>query len=176
MRSHIVLVSAAMTLALAVGADARDRNLDAPHVRALNDVSRALVADAQQKSATVRDLLNSLETSNLVAYVYVTPLAKNTPESGLNFLGSSKAQRFVLIRIADDSNAGRRVELLGHELQHAVEVASRTWVRDDIDFQRLISSVGWRDDTRARGYETTAATVAESRVRRDVRSAGHPAQ
>ena len=171
MRSHAVVLSAVLTLTLVAGADARDRTIDAPHLRPLNQTSGALMANAQQKSATVRELIDTLEASNLVAYVYVTPLTKDSAESGLRFLGSSKVQRFVLITISDDSTADRRIELLGHELQHAVEVASREWVSDDADYQRLISMVGWRDSTRARGYETTAANRTESRVRRDVRAA-----
>ena len=170
MRCDTVLLSAALTLTLAAGVDARDR-IDAPHLRPLNQTSGAVVANAQQKSATVRALINALEASNLVAYVSLTPLAKDSPESGLRFIGSSKVQRFVLISISDDSAADRQVELLGHELQHAVEAASSTWVRDDIDFQHLISTVGWRDTTRARGYETTAANRTETQVRRDVRAA-----
>jgi hypothetical protein len=52
-------------------------------------------------------------------YVSVLPLDKSAPESALRFVGTSKMQRFVLITISEDAAADRRVELLGHELQHA---------------------------------------------------------
>jgi hypothetical protein len=156
-------------LTLTAGVDARAQN--APQLRPVNPTSGALMADAQQKSATVRELIGKLEASNLVVYVNVAPLTADSPESGLRFIGSSKVQRFVLISVSADSAADRRIELLGHELRHAVEVAGASWVRNDIDFQTLISRVGWRDASQARGYETTAATATEHQVRHDVRAA-----
>lgn len=172
MRCHTVLLSAALTLTLAAGADARDKTIDAPHVRPLNQASGSLVADAQQKSATVRELFNKLEASNLVAYVNVKRLSKEGAESGLTVVGRSTRQRYVLITISDDTSADRRIELLGHELQHAVDAANSPWVTDDVRFQSLMSMMGWRDISRSRGYETTAANLTERQVRREVIEAG----
>jgi len=170
MRCYAVLLSAAVTLTLAAGVDARERTFDGPHVRPLNQASAALMADAQQKSATVRELFNKLEASNVVAYVHVVPLATGTPESGLRFVGTSKMARFVLISISGDSTADRRIELLGRELQHAVEIAGMPWVTDDARFQYLMSVVGWQDTSGARrGYETAAANRTERQVRLEVR-------
>jgi hypothetical protein len=171
MKTYTAILSAALVLTLATVAGARERTVDAPHLRATNQASGALLADAQQKSATVRELVNKLEQSNVVAYVNVTPLDKGTPTSGLNYVGSSSVQRFVLITIADDASADRRIELLGHELQHAADVAATKWVTSDVQFQRYISMIGWRDSTTARGYETAAANATERQVRRDVREA-----
>jgi hypothetical protein len=175
MRCHTVLLATALTLTLAAGVDARDKSVDAPHVRPLNQASGALMAVAQQRSATVRDLFNKLEADNLVVYVNVTTLNSDGPESGLRFVGTSTVQRFVLISISDTSAVDRRIELLGHELQHAVDVAGTPWVTDDGRFQSLMTMVGWRDSSRARGYETMAANQTERLVRRDVRT-GNGAQ
>lgn len=171
MRCRTAILTAALTLTLAAGAQARDKRVDAPHLRSLNEASTAVMRDAQQKSTTVRDLVSQLEASNLVAYVHVAPGAQDTPESALKFIGRSKAQRFVLISISSDASADRRIELLGHELQHAAEAAGTSWVTDDAQFQSLMTMIGWRDSSRARGYETSAANHAQRRVRTDVRAA-----
>lgn len=171
MRSYAVVLSTAVALTLAAGVDARTQDIDTPHMRAINETSGALMANAQQKSPTVRELVGKLEASNVVVYVNVTTTTADSPESGLRFVGASNVQRFLLINISAGSAADRRIALLGHELQHAVEVASALWVRDNIDLRTLISRVGWRDASRARGYETTAASVAEHQVRQDLRAA-----
>jgi len=171
MKYHVVLLSAALTLTLAAGADARDSRIDAPHLRAVNEAGSTLMKDAQQKSETVRDLITTLEASNMVAYVRVVSAGKDAPESGLTFVGRSKVQRFVLISISNETSSDRRIELLGHELQHVAEAATTAWVNDDAQFQRLMTMLGWRDSSRSRGYETSAASHVERKVRKDVRTA-----
>ncbi|MEI6669907.1 MAG: hypothetical protein WCP29_17295 [Acidobacteriota bacterium] len=172
MRFHAAAISAALVVTLAAGVDARERNIDAPHLRSLDQAAGELLVTAQQKSATVRDLVAKLENSNLVAYIHVAPGANGTLGSGLSFVGASTKQRFVLISIASGASADRQIELLGHELQHASEVASASWVASDAQFQSLLAMVGWRDGTRARGYETMAANQAERQVRRELQAVG----
>jgi hypothetical protein len=173
MKCHSLLLTAAAVLVLATGVSARDRNADGPHVRALNAASGGLMADAQQKSATVRELFTKLEASNLVTYVRIVPVEDGTPESGLSFVGSSKVRRYVLVSISGSATADRQIELLGHELQHAVEVAGLPWVQNDGQFQDMMRIMGWRDASAARGYETAAANLTENRIRREVHPTGN---
>jgi hypothetical protein len=171
MRCHTALLSAIITLTLGAGLGAHDRDINAQHVRGLNPASISAIADAQQRSATVRALTSTLEASDLVAYVNITTLAKGSVESGLSYVGASAAQRFVLITISEGAAADRQIELLGHELQHATDVAKAAWVTDDNHVQTLMTTVGWRDGSRARGYETTAAVSAEHHVHQELRKA-----
>jgi len=171
MRCYAVLLSAAVTLALAAGADARDRTFVGPHLRPLDQASAALMADAQQRSETMRNLVKKLEASNVVAYVHIAPRATGDPESGLRFVGTSKMARFVLIAISGDTTADRKIERLGHELQHAVEIAGTPWVQNDAQVTMLMSFLGRRDWASACGYETSAANRTERQVRRDLGAA-----
>ena len=173
MKCHATLIATALVLSAAAGARAADVpaaaiDTAATHVRALNPAGIALVANAREKSATVRDLAHTLDSSNLVAYVQVTPLPKFGPESGLIFIGASAAQRFVMVSVSSDVSAERQMELLGHELLHATDVARTSWVTSDTQFQTLMSLVGWRDVTRSTGYETGAATAIERQVRKEI--------
>ena len=107
-------------------------------MRALDPAGAALIADAQQKSATVRNLFKKLEASDVVTYVRIANAPKGTPEAGFSFVGTSKAARFVMASISSEIPADRRIELLAHELQHAVDVARIPWVTNNIQFQQSI--------------------------------------
>lgn len=168
MRTRAALLSAAVTLALAASANAGDKLSDVTRVRPLNEQAAVLLADAQQKSETVRTLIKGLQGGDVVAYVQVVPANEGGPQSALQFVGASKAVRFVLIQVADCKKPCRLAELLGHELQHVTEVNAASWVVSDHELQRLLTMTGYPDSNSARGYETTAAGQMERRVRRDI--------
>lgn len=172
MRCATAVITGAVTLALAAGAEARGPGFYGPHVRALDPAGAALMADAQQKSATVRNLVKQLDASDIVAYVRVAPAAKF--EVSFTYVGTSKAARFVMASISSELPADRRIELLAHELQHAVDVAGISWVTNSAQFQKYMNLHGWRDATTAVGYETASACRAERQVRREVRGISLP--
>ncbi len=176
MRFATALFSAAFTLALAAGAGAEGRLSDVTRVRALDEQAAALIAEAQQKSPTMRELFQKLDKADVVAYVQVVPAVPGGPKSALEFVGASHAVRFVLIQVAKCQAPCRRIELLGHELEHATEIAANAWVTNQTQFERLVSNLGWRDSATAVGYETAAASQVERQVRRDVRAANGSAQ
>jgi hypothetical protein len=174
MRCSTALVTGAITLALAVGAEARGPGFDGPHVRALDPASAALIKDAQQRSATVRDLFKKLQTSDIVAYVRIAPSPEGTPEAGFTFVGMSKAARFVMASISGEAAADRRIELLAHELQHAVDLAGVAWVTSSTQLRRYMNLNGWRDADTGVGYETASACRTERQVRKELHGGGEP--
>ena len=56
------------------------------------------------------------------------------------------------------------VALLGHELQHVVEVAGAPWVVDRQSFARLYRSIGQACDGPGERYDTEDAVLAGRRV------------
>ena len=177
MRTRAALLSTALTLVLAAGVEAGGRPNDLlPRVRPLNEQAVSLLAAAQEKSQTVRDMVAKLNNGDVVAYIQVVPAVEGKPDSGLQFVGGSKAMRFVLIQVAECKAPCRRIELLGHELEHVTEIVSTSWVTDDAQLQRLLTITGWRDAGTARGYETAAAGQVERTIRREVRTVTGSAQ
>jgi hypothetical protein len=169
MRTSAALLALALILTLAPGTAAGPLG-DVTRVRPLNEGATALVAEAQQKSPTVRGLLKQLEKGDVVAYVQVVPATEGGPLSTLKFIGASHAVRFVLIQVASScAKPCRQLELLGHELQQAVDVSQVAWVTSDDHLQRWLAATGWADASTGRGYETGSAKDAELKVRRDVR-------
>jgi len=176
MRIRTVLISAAVTMALAAGAEAGSRLRGVTRIHPVNDQAAALLTDARQQSATVRNLIKQLEEGNVVAFVQVVSPEADGPQSTMRFMGASSLTRHVLIQVAECQAPCRRVELLAHELQHANEVAEATWVADNLDLRRLLMARGYRDSDSARGYETVTAQLTERAVRREIRALSRPAQ
>jgi hypothetical protein len=174
MRCFVVAVTAAAVLALAPGADARDAIANAPHLRAATDASAGLVTMAQAKSQTVRDLLAKLEQTDVVAYVHVATVPSGTPESSLRFGARSSRQRFVVVQVSNTAEALDQIALLGHELQHAVEMASARWVVDQGGMRSFFRAMGWRAKGSSFGVETSAALGAERRIHLELAQAGRP--
>jgi hypothetical protein len=169
MKTRAALLSAAVALTLASAAGARPLS-DAPRVRPLNPQAAAMVAEAQQKSPTVRDLVKALQGGDVVVYVQVVRAVEGAPLSTVQFVGASQFERYVLVQVASCQEPCRSLELLGHELRHAADLAAARWITDDYQLQRLLAYTGWRDHATARGYETASAMKTERQVGREIRA------
>jgi len=174
MKFRAVFVSAIIALALSAGADAWAETFYGAHVRALNPAGATLFARAQESSATVRQLVKELDSSDLIVYVRVLPAQADGPEATISYMSTTKMARLVSIVVSAGTPADRQIELLAHELVHAGEIADHAAVASDAQFQAMLSTLGYRDASRARGYETAAAAGAEKKVRREVRGIGLP--
>lgn len=166
MKIHVAVVTLSVALALSTGAQASGPAAGSPHIRPATEASAAFVASAGPRSQDVRDLIKTLDQSNVVAYVHLAPTEPGQVGSTMRFAARTAHQRFVVITIGSDLPADRQIALLGHELQHAAEVARVGWVSSQSDLQSMMALIGWRDATRAGGYETSAALCAERRVAR----------
>lgn len=171
MKISVAVVTLSVALALTSGAQARDRIAGSPHLRAATEAAAVFVANAGTRSQDVRDLIKTLEQSNVVAYVHLAPTQPGQVGSTMRFAGRSAVQRFVVITIGSDLPADRQVALLGHELQHVAEIARVSWVSSQADMQSLMAVIGWRDASRAGGYETSAALFVERHVARALAAA-----
>lgn len=144
-----------------------------PRVRALDPHAAELIRRARIQSATVRDLEQTLAASDLVAYVRCAWMTPGQPDGTLRWVSATPQLRYVLVTIGLDLPLGRRIEMLGHELHHATEVASAPWVRSPGGMRSLFSQIGRRTSQEGT-YETDAARDTERRVRRDMGEALGP--
>ncbi len=142
------------------------------HVRGLSPAARSLITGAANESATVRQLMDALETTDVVAYVEVpADTWASAPLASLTLVGASARQRFVLIRVDRwAADTPERAPKVAHELQHALEVARDPTVRDAGTLRRLYARIGWEAGDGQ--FETTAARDAEQRARRERPAAG----
>ena len=130
-------------------------------VRALASVTKDIVADASRRSATVRQLIAELDQTDVIVYIDLQfDLAR--AQGKTTFITANAAGRFLRIVIDAMLSAPRRQEILGHELQHALEIAVSD-AADHDGVRRLYERIGKRVDGREH-FETSAAALAGRRV------------
>ena len=89
----------------------------------------------------------------------------------IGFVAGDCSRRVVAIEIASPRNYVEELSSLGHELQHAVEIAAAPAACDATSLAALYSRIGdpvERRAGRADSFETQAAAETSIRVRREL--------
>jgi hypothetical protein len=143
---------------------------DAPRgVRASDDRARALVRASSSASPTIAALLDALADADVVVYVQLALTPRDIP-GDIRLIGVTADTRYLLVRVSVRLSPVNRIALLGHELQHATEVAAATDVRDEASLARLMARIGC-EKSRGR-FETHAAEAVTEQVWREARDIG----
>lgn len=142
------------------------------HVRAMQTAADDIVAEGMARSATFRRLVNRLEQSDVIVYVDIRPDMPPNIGGSLRFLAMSATTRFLRVQLNRADSRLWLVALLGHELQHAVEVADARDVQSASDLKDLYLRIGVATGPNA--FDSMAARQAGYTVRDEV-SAAHDA-
>ncbi len=179
LRSARALLVAVGTIAVTVTlASAPDADRAAPpHVRGTNADAALLLNELVARSPTVRDLVDRLDHSDVVVYIRYVWFPTTTLRGRIGFLTSDKPRRLLAIEIACRHTRTDQLVALGHELQHAVEIAGAASVWDVRSLAAFYTSIG--DLTGYAGgsetYETAAAAETGRRVRSELATIALPA-
>ena len=138
---------------------------EASHVRPLGSYARWLTDSGMTYSVTVSSLAAALDTSDTVAYVAVAAIPSGTAHTKL--LNGRGSVRYLLITIDNRLTPDVQIQMLGHELQHAVEIAEAPQVRDQADMIALYQRIGMHRGATNR-FETMLAQEAQRRTRYDL--------
>jgi hypothetical protein len=137
----------------------RGATLDAVHLL------RELVA----RSPTGRDLVDRLERSDLVVYVRYEWFQTLTLRGRIGAIASSGHGRLFGIEINSNQTRTEQLAALGHELQHAVEIADAASVQDARSLAAFYRTIGEPSGyPGAETFETAAAKTIGSRVRQEL--------
>jgi hypothetical protein len=135
----------------------------------LSTAAASLLLTATERSPVVNRLLRELGRSDIV--VYVTNLKTRDrvgPRSYMSFLAIDATHRYLLVRIDHWSiSQAERIALLGHELQHALEVAEASEVRDAETMARMFRRIG--SEVALNTFETRGAREVAHLIRRELR-------
>lgn len=137
-----------------------------PKVRPLGDYPQKLLMEGLCRSDTLRTLVKKLQVSNLIVYVTVRPL-KTGLSGGLQFVGASETGRIVRVVLNPSADRKQVITMLGHELQHAMEVAHEPEIADQQAFEayyRLHRIRGEAEEAR----DTLEARNVEAMIRREL--------
>jgi len=133
------------------------------HVRAMQKDGAALLAEGMAHSPSFRRLVGRIEQSHVIVYIDVRPDMRPGVGGSLRFLAESATDRFLRIQLNRSVARLWQVALLGHELQHAVEVAEAPGIHSAEDLRMLYWHIGVR--TGADTYDSIAARQAGFTIR-----------
>jgi hypothetical protein len=161
-----LMVAGALTSAAPVNAQPIERPAT-QHVRGTTVEAALLIDESLARSATVRDLVDRLEHSDLLVYVRYEWFTSSSLRGRIGFLAAGRGQRLFAIEIDCRHNRPDQIAALGHELQHAVEIADVPSVRDARAMAALYAAIGELTGYSSNGdtYETAAAAETGRRVR-----------
>ena len=154
-----------MLVALWGGAAPDEPPSEMKRLRTESAEMRTLIEGAMARSGTMRGLVARLNCTDAIVYVEITNLPL-VPTARTKLVATVTGARFIRISINSGWGERDRAALLAHELQHALEIAEQTDVRDDDGVRRLYAKIG-RSSGRD-SFETDAARDVEWTVRTEL--------
>lgn len=144
-----------------------------PHarVRPMQPLVETLVATGLGRSAAFRQLVGQIEASDVIVYIEARRDLRAGVGASMRFLATSASDRFVKIHLDASHNPNVLVALLGHELQHVVEVAQNRSIRSADDLRAFYRETGMR--TGPDSFDSEAARQMGYLVREEL--LGRPA-
>ena len=135
------------------------------------------LADGVRHSPTLRDLVERLNASNVVVYL-VFDRSMASPFAGhISLVSAAGGWRYLRLSVGARYGGRLRIAILGHEIQHAVEIAEAPSAVDQASVESLYRRIGFRTSEH-RSFDSRAAIAAGHRVLRElsgVRREGSPA-
>lgn len=164
-------IAIVMLLIVASAVASEAQTTSSSRVRPQSPRADALLQDAARRSATVAGLLATIDASDVLVFLDVVSdpaaLAGRTA-----ILGVTEQARLLHVTLSGHEPPDRLVELLGHELQHVVEIAQTPEVRDPFTLARAFERLGWQFEFGH--FETEAARQTERSVHADIQAARSP--
>ena len=139
-----------------------------PRVRTTNVRIRRALSEGERRSLTFHRLRQAVERSDLVLYIEPGDCTCQAARSCLSFVTSTGGVRYVRVWVSLRQIQLDLVEHIGHELRHAVEIASAPEVISDVTLRRLFEGRAHSSCRVPCGYETEDAQLAEAAVRAEL--------
>jgi hypothetical protein len=129
---------------------------------------RKLLRRGYRQSRTFAGLVTRLQRSDVIVYIEEVARLPGALEGRLLMLPRAYDHRYVRIQIALRGAPEDSIAILGHELQHAIEIAEATDVSDNPALARLYQRIGMRGGEH--WYDTIAAQNTGRAVRKELAS------
>jgi hypothetical protein len=139
-------------------------------LRTVSGPARALLTEALARSPTIVRMVRTLQDYRVFVLID-TRVDPDVPTGQTSLMASTPAGRYIHVVLNPALMRDRRIELLGHELQHALEIARADDVQDGVSLRHHFIEIGRALGTarsRDASFETDAARDVELQVRRDL--------
>jgi hypothetical protein len=163
-RRSPILVTA-LFVSLVASAKAADPSR-APRVRVRNPALELLFATALDRSPTFQALVRELEASDVIVYIDRNLRLRPSIRGGITFVTAGEGVRYLNVWLNPRYTGPQMMATLGHELQHAVEVARAPEVTTAEAFARHYRHIGVRGESD--NWDTAAARHAGRLVAREL--------
>jgi hypothetical protein len=163
-----LFASLLLTSSLAFAPLTESAALDSPyrHVRTQDRSVRHLLERGFRHSPTFGALMARLEHSDVIVYVEEVARLPGALEGRMMMLPTAHGHRYVRIQISLRGTPDESVAVLGHELQHAIEVAQEEAVNDQAKLIALYNRIGRRGGPHV--FDTFAAQEIGRVIRREL--------
>lgn len=148
-----------------LGATATASGEEFSHVRGLGGYASWIIDSGMTYSVTVSALAATLQKSDVVVYVSTSAIGSGTAKTTM--LNGQGSIRYLLITIDNRLSPDVLIQMLGHELQHAVEIAAAPEVRDKAGMVALYQRIGLHKRATDK-FETALAQEMGRRTRNDL--------
>ncbi len=133
--------------------------------RPVDPAAAEALGRAISRSSVVRSLVATLEASNVIVHIETVMRMPAGIVGTTRFVTARSGYRYVRIAISADLPHNARTAILGHELQHACEVAASD-AGDLAGMRQLFTLEGHRI---GEFYETASALETEKRIWMELR-------
>jgi hypothetical protein len=164
--ARLVVLTVLFSLASLVQCARAGELSDGSHVRTSDPRIRAAIVDGVERSALFRDLVEQLDGSDVIVYAEIDCLMPTRLQGSLTFMSTAGARRYVMVKIASSVTGQAQTAILGHELQHALEVANASSVVDEQSLADEYRRIGFASGAlqRGAGFDSRAAIEVGYRV------------
>jgi hypothetical protein len=146
-------------------------------VRPSDGRSATLFLEGQRRSATLRALVDAIEERDVIVYLQMEPtLLKGNVDGMVTWLTATTHARYVRISLSPELSTIFGIAVLGHELQHVLEIANEPSVRSASSLEAFYRRIGINTREGASHWDTDAARNVGDEVRRELSAAVRSAE
>lgn len=139
-------------------------------VRSMDRTIARLLEVGVTRSPTFAQLVRALNATDVIVYVERTHDLPKALAGRMIMLPMAAGQRYLRIQVRSDLSGRELIALIGHELQHALEIAEHPSVQDENAMLSLYQRIGHPSSAAAHTYDTAAAQTAGRQVRQELAS------
>lgn len=141
---------------------------DIQRIRSIDSYAAGLVLDGLRDSPTIRSLALQIARSNVIVHVECASLSLS---GEVLLLGVTSEARYLRIRLRCSGKRTSQISVLGHELQHVVEIADATSIVGEASLRAYYDTFGVHSGMGRAHFESLGAIATGGAVEREIRRA-----
>jgi hypothetical protein len=137
-----------------------------PHVRTTDARIARLIENAVHRSPTFARLYARLQETDVILFIVPSSDLKRSLSGRLSFVTATPVVRYLRAEVRANLASTDMISTIAHEMQHALEVAEATLVRDEVGMAAFYGQIGLHENDRV--FDTEMAQVVARRVRQEL--------